>query len=94
VTLAGGLGSALSRPAAAAKPGDPIWMEKTIPELQALMGSGALTSRELTRGYLQRIAQFNLLLPAVIETNPNAEAISAQLDLTTPFKSRRDRTLR
>jgi len=50
--LTGGFGSTLARAAAAAKPGDPIWIEKTIPELQALMGSGALTSRELTRGYL------------------------------------------
>ena len=78
--LSGGFGSSLARAAAAAKPGDPIWIEKTIPELQALMGSGALTSRELTRGYLQRIAQFNPLLRAVIETNPRAEAIAAQLD--------------
>jgi amidase len=78
--LTGGFGSTLARAAAAARPGDPIWIEKTIPELQALMGSGALTSRELTRGYLQRIAQFNPLLRAVIETNPNAEALSAQCD--------------
>lgn len=78
--LTGGFGSTLSRAAAAAKPGDPIWIERTIPELQALMATGALTSRELTRGYLQRIAQFNPLLRAVIETNPNAEAISAQRD--------------
>ena len=78
--LTGGFGSTLSRAAAAAKPGDPIWIERTIPELQALMGSGALTSRELTRGYIQRIAQFNPLLRAVIETNPRAEAIAAQRD--------------
>ena len=78
--LTGGFGLTLARAAAAAKPGDPIWIERTIPELQALMGSGALTSRELTHGYLQRIAQFNPLLRAVIETNPNAEAIAAQLD--------------
>jgi len=78
--LTGGLGSILSRGAAANKPGEPIWIEKTIPQLQALMGSGALTSRELTRGYLQRIAQYNPLLRAVIETNPNAEAIAVHLD--------------
>jgi amidase len=78
--MTGALGSMLSQVAAAAKPSDTIWIEKTIPELQTLMASGALTSRELTRGYLQRIAQFNPLLRAVIETNPNAEAIAAQLD--------------
>jgi len=58
----------------------PVWLERTIPELQALMHSGALSSRELTRGYLQRIAQFNPLLRAVIETNPMAEEIAARLD--------------
>jgi amidase len=79
--LGSGLGLASLFPSAAnAAARDPIWIEKTIPELQALMGSGALTSRELTRGYLQRIAQFNPLLRAVIETNPMAEAIAAQLD--------------
>jgi amidase len=78
--LTGGLGSMLSRVAEASRPGDPIWIEKTVPELQALMRSGALTSRELTRGYLQRIAQLNPLLRAVIETNPNAEAIAVHLD--------------
>jgi amidase len=78
--LTGGLGSTLSRAATAARSVQPIWIEKTIPELQALMGSGALTSRDLTRGYLQRIAQLNPLLNAVIETNPNAEAIATRLD--------------
>jgi anaerobic selenocysteine-containing dehydrogenase len=48
--LTGGMASTLSREATAARSGDPIWIEKTIPELQALMSSGALTSLELTRG--------------------------------------------
>jgi amidase len=78
--MTGGLGSLLAPAAVAGASGDPIWIEKTIPELQALMASGALTSRELTRGYLQRIAQLNPLLGAVIETNPHAEAIAAQYD--------------
>jgi amidase len=56
------------------------WIEATIPELQAMMSSGALTSRELTLGYLQRISGLNPLLHAVIQTNPNAVAIAAQLD--------------
>jgi amidase len=56
------------------------WIERSIPQLQALMSSGALTSRELTLGYLQRIDGLNPLLHAVIETNPNAVAIAAQLD--------------
>ena len=62
------------------KPGDAIWIERSIPELQALLASGALTSRELVQGYLQRIAALNPLLAAVIETNPQAIAIAAQLD--------------
>ena len=37
--LTGGLGSLLSPAALAAKPGDPIWIEKTMPQLQALMSS-------------------------------------------------------
>ena len=74
-----GLASLLSAPARATSH-DPIWIERTIPELQALMNSGALSSRDLTRGYLQRIAHLNPLLRAVIETNPQAEAIAEQLD--------------
>ena len=81
--LAGGFGSLLpARPAAAARfPGDTEpWLDATIPQLQDLMGSGQLTSRELTQGYLARIASLNPLLHAVIETNPQAVAIAAQRD--------------
>jgi amidase len=56
------------------------WSEATIPELQAAMGSGKLTSRGLTIGYLNRIASLNPLLHAVIEVNPNAVSIAAALD--------------
>jgi amidase len=56
------------------------WIERSIPQLQAMMSSGALTSRELTIGCLQRVDGLNPLLHAVIETNPNAIAIAAQLD--------------
>jgi len=56
------------------------WIEKSIPELQALMASGALTSRDLTQGYLQRIRDLNPLLRAVIETNSVAMGIAANLD--------------
>ena len=56
------------------------WIELSIPQLQTLMSSGALTSRELTLGYLRRIDRLNPLLHAVIETNPNAVAIAADLD--------------
>src|SRR5260370_25721655 len=56
------------------------FIEATIPQLQALMSSGALTSVELTTDYLNRIATFNPLLHAVIETNPDALKIAKQLD--------------
>src|SRR5713226_5283833 len=45
------------------------WFEASIPQLQALMASGALTSRALTQAYLHRIDRYNPLLNAVIETN-------------------------
>ena len=44
------------------------------------MASGALTSRALTQGYINRIAALNPLLHAVIEVNPNAVSIAAGLD--------------
>jgi amidase len=79
--LAGG-GAALAAP----PPGpqvadeDEPWFEASIPELQALMASGELTSRELTMAYLARIAALNPTLHAVIETNPQAIGIAAQRD--------------
>jgi amidase len=56
------------------------WIEKSILELQSLMASGQLTSRDLTHGYIQRTAELNPLLHAVIEINPQAIAIASQLD--------------
>ncbi len=59
---------------------DAPWFDATIPQLQAMMDSGQLTSRALTQGYLARIASLNPLLHAVIETNPQAVAIATQRD--------------
>ena len=81
--LTGGLTSfAKAVPAAAAHIAgdDAPWLERTIPQLQALMASRQLTSRELTQGYLDRIASLNPLLHAVIETNPQAVGIAAKRD--------------
>jgi amidase len=75
---AGRLPSWLQSPAVAA-PSRP-WLEASIPELQALMASGELTSRQLTLGYLEAIASLNPLLGAVIETNPDAVAIASRRD--------------
>ena len=80
--LTGGITSLLrvsSAEAARFGDGGPI-VEKTIPELQALMESGAVTSRDLTQTYLSRIAKLNPLLNAVIETNPDALTIAERLD--------------
>ncbi len=60
--------------------GAAAWLEKSIPELQARLVAGEFTSSELTAGYLERIADLNPLLHAVIETNPEAQAIAAALD--------------
>jgi amidase len=59
------------------------WEEATIAELQAAMTAGRLTSRELTRAYLRRIRQIDLSgiqLNSVIEVNPDALEIAAELD--------------
>ena len=43
------------------------WFDATVPELQASMASGELSSRRLTGIYLRRIERFNPMLGAVIE---------------------------
>ena len=77
--MTGGVASLFRTSVSAAKPGA-SFLEKTIPQLQAMLTSGQLTSRELVLGYLQRIAKLNPLLHSVIETNPQAVAIAAHLD--------------
>src|SRR6201993_772095 len=76
--LGGGLTSLLSRSALGAHDFD--FVEKSIPELQAAMASGQLTSKDLVKGYLRRIGSLNSLLNSVIETNPNAVSIAQHLD--------------
>ena len=56
-------------------------MEATIPELQAAMGDGRLTARDLVQQYLTRIAVYENLLNATITVNPNALAEAERLDL-------------
>src|SRR5213596_1970406 len=75
--LTGGLASLL-KPTVSAAGFD--FIEATIPQLQAAMASGALTSRDLVHGYLKRIQSLNPTLHAVIELNPDAVAIAAALD--------------
>src|SRR5262245_56581670 len=78
--VGGGLASLWPSDATAAPVADAVFVEKTIPQLQALMNAGDLTSLELTRAYMRRIDELNPLLRAVIEINPNALAIAARLD--------------
>ena len=75
--LTGGLASLLKSTASAA---GFQFLEATIPQLQAAMASGQLTSVQLTTDYLNQITTFNPLLHAVIETNPDALAIAKKLD--------------
>lgn len=79
--LTGGLGSLIPRRSMAGQAASGAsWIEASIPQLHALINSGALSSRQLTLDYLKRIAQLNPLLGAVIETNPQAVAIATHLD--------------
>ena len=58
-------------------------VEKSIPELQAAMQSGAVTSRRLVESYLARIAAYDRRGPALramISLNPRALEQAAELD--------------
>src|SRR6185369_11989960 len=75
VVAAGGVGATRSAAASrsdGARHSDGPFVEADVMELQRLMGSGELTSHELTLGYLDRIRRLNPTLNAVIETNPQA----------------------
>lgn len=54
--------------------------EKTIVDLQAMMTGGQTSSRGLVQGYLDRIADIDRKLNAIIELNPDALAIADQMD--------------
>ncbi|HEX7270258.1 MAG TPA: amidase [Streptosporangiaceae bacterium] len=78
--LASGAGGLVgSWPATAATTNDDF-VEDSLDELQQAMAKGRVSSRELTRWYLERIDRLNPLLGAVIETNPDALAIAADRD--------------
>jgi amidase len=55
-------------------------VEATIPEMQAAMKDGRVTSRELVTQYLLRIATYNSKLNAVVTINPNALKEADALD--------------
>ena len=76
--LSGGLTSLLRQSASAIGGFD--FIEATIPQLQAAMASGQLTSKQLTLDYIGRVQSLNPLLHSVIELNPDAAMIAADLD--------------
>jgi amidase len=59
----------------------PELVEVTIPQLQAQMKSGKLTSRRLTGMYIERINQLDGKTRSVLEVNPEAFAIADQMDI-------------
>ena len=78
-------------PVALAKARQPfVWDETTIADLQAAMASGKTSALAITRQYLARIAAIDkATVNAVIEINPDAESIAADLD-----RQRADKKLR
>jgi amidase len=76
--LSGELSSLISR-SGSAEPDFEIG-EASIPDLQAAMASGELTSAGLVRYYIRRIELLNPLLHSVIEVNRNAICMASQLD--------------
>ncbi len=76
-----GCGSPATTPAAPAAPVAPFTVvEAGIPEIQAALQSGRVTSRQLTEQYLQRIATYEDRLNAIITVNPHALAEADAMD--------------
>jgi len=55
-------------------------VEATIPEMQAALKSGRVSSREIVRQYLQRIGMYEELLHAAITVNPKALELAEERD--------------
>ena len=69
-----------SRPAAPSPSKGFTVVEATIPEMQAALKSGRVTSREIVRQYLQRIGMYEELLHAAITVNPKALELADERD--------------
>jgi amidase len=85
VLLAGALGAAAAQAQArpvAAPASKPIFdvVESTIPQMQAALASGQVTSRDLVLLHMARIAMFDRGLHAVIAVSPTALAEADALD--------------
>lgn len=74
-----GVGLTITQAASAQTHSFPL-EEKTVFELQAMMKSGEMTSRQITQAYLTRIADVDKKLSSIIELNPDALAIADQMD--------------
>jgi len=72
------IGALILAAAISAKPFNVV--EATIPEMQAALKSGRLTSHELVQLYLNRIATYEDKLHAAITVNPKALAEADKLD--------------
>lgn len=74
----GGAASVMAQEPLASTPttGVPGLEESTIPDLQRTIGTGAISSRALVRGYLGQIDMVNPRLNAVAEVNHDAMAIA------------------
>lgn len=59
---------------------DIVLEEATIDQLQDYMTKGVLTSLEILRCHLKRVAQVDGYINSIIELNPDAEAIATALD--------------
>jgi len=55
-------------------------MEHTISELQQKMSTGELTSLQITESFLERIHDLDSKVNSVIELNPDAQSLAAELD--------------
>src|SRR4051812_13359265 len=55
-------------------------VEATIPEMQAALKSGRVTSREIVRQYLERIGTYEEMLHAAIRVNPKALQLASERD--------------
>jgi amidase len=67
-----GLAAGLMAPASRAQRINFNVVEATIPDMQAALSSGRVTSRELVQAYLDRINRYEPLLNAVIAVNQGA----------------------
>lgn len=83
LSVTGGLLAATSATAAAAKARSFEVVEASVTELQAALSRGTLTSLQLVTAYLARIKAIDRSGPkinSIIELNPDAKAIAAELD--------------